>query len=65
LIVWNETVNGTADITVDFGRTCQAAMYDPTLGTTPTKTAMNIQSLRLTLSDHPVIIECQPGGIII
>ena len=31
-------------------------VYDPTIGTEPIQTAAAIDSLRLTLSNHPLII---------
>jgi hypothetical protein len=33
------------------------AIYDPTLGASPTQSLKNVSSVQLTLSDHPMIIE--------
>jgi hypothetical protein len=35
-------------------------VYDPTMGTAPTQTLTHVNSVALTLSDHPVIIEIGP-----
>jgi hypothetical protein len=54
---WSELVKGTNSVTVNLGATFPAVtLYDPTLGTTATRTMQNA-AVPLTLSDHPVIIE--------
>jgi hypothetical protein len=61
LAVWDEKATGTDNVTVNLGSTYATVnVYDPTLGTSPTKTLSNVPSIPLTLSDHPVIIEI-PG----
>lgn len=58
LIVWNEQVSGSCDITVDFPEAgASVRVYDPTIGTSPIQTLTNVKSVPLTLSDHPVVIE--------
>jgi hypothetical protein len=58
LIVWNEKADGTNDVTVNLaGAHPSVKVYDPTTGTTPTQTLTDANSVVLTLSDHPVIIE--------
>lgn len=57
LLVWGERVVGTNQVTVQLGKTWKtAAVYDPTLGTSPVEEHVNIRALSLTLSDHPLIV---------
>jgi hypothetical protein len=58
LAVWDERVSGTGTVTVNLGRRFSTvAIYDPTLGASPTQSLKNVSSVQLTLSDHPMIIE--------
>jgi hypothetical protein len=59
LAVWNERPSGGSDdVTVDLGGThATVTVYDPTTGTSPTRTLTNVGSVVLTLTDHPMIIE--------
>ncbi|HJT34010.1 MAG TPA: hypothetical protein VJ783_18335 [Pirellulales bacterium] len=58
LIVWNEQVEGSCSINVDLGAERESVrLYDPTIGTSPTETLTNLDSVHLSLSDHPVVIE--------
>jgi hypothetical protein len=58
LLVWSELLTGTSEVTVDLGGLHgKVRVYDPTSGTTATQTLNNVHSVRLTLSDHPVVIE--------
>jgi hypothetical protein len=58
LVVWNERIKGSDDISVDLGRAWPSVkVYDPTIGTTPTQTLKNVHSVSLSLSDHPMIVE--------
>lgn len=62
LVVWNERVTGSDTVTVHLDRAyARVQLYDPTVGTQPTRTAANVDSLRLTLSDHPVVLIITPG----
>jgi hypothetical protein len=58
LIVWNERLNGSDNVTVYLGATyASVTIYDPTVGTSPVQNMSNASSVELTLSNHPVIIE--------
>jgi len=61
LVVWNERFTGGSDrITVNLGASHAAVrIYDPTTGTSPTQTLADVDSVALTLSDHPVIVEIE------
>jgi len=57
LVVWDERVKGTDEVTVELGRPHRSiTVYDPTVGTAPTGTHTDVGSVRLTLSDHPVVL---------
>jgi hypothetical protein len=57
LVVWNERLKGTDEVTVNLGNTyLTIKVYDPTIGMEPVKTHRAVKSLKLTLSDHPLII---------
>jgi hypothetical protein len=44
-------------VTVDLGATHPVVrVYDPTIGTEPIQTASKAASLKLTFSDHPLVI---------
>jgi hypothetical protein len=62
LIVWGERINGSDDMTVDLGKAYAAVIvYDPTIGTEPVLTHRGVSSLKLRLSDHPLILAIPPG----
>jgi hypothetical protein len=57
LVVWDERVKGTDAVTVGLGGVRKAVrVYDPTVGTDPVETHATVGSVRLTLSDHPVVL---------
>jgi hypothetical protein len=61
LIVWNERIKGSDEVTVQLGAMCPTVkVYDPTIGTEPVSTHARIDRLKLTLSDHPLILEIAP-----
>lgn len=61
LIVWGERVKGSDDVTVQLGATYPTVkIYDPTIGTEPVKLLNGVDSLKLTLSDHPLILAISP-----
>jgi hypothetical protein len=63
LVLWNERVKGSDEVTVRLGQLCSVVkLYDPTVGTEPVQTLRNIDSLNLTLSDHPLILAIAPAG---
>jgi hypothetical protein len=58
LAVWGERAKGSDDVTVKFGAAqASVKVFDPTVGTAPLRTVANVNSVRLTLSDHPLIVE--------
>ena len=57
LVIWGERVAGADSVTVRLGATqALVKVYDPTVGTAPVQTQTNINSLSLTLADHPLIV---------
>ena len=61
LVVWGERLKGADEVTVHLGRAYPAVkVYDPTAGTNPIQTAEMVDSLKLTLSDHPLIVAIAP-----
>jgi hypothetical protein len=57
LVVWGERLRGSDEVTVRFGDTWPAVkVYDPTVGTEPVQTHRGVRSLKLTVSDHPLIL---------
>lgn len=57
LVVWNERLRGADEVTVRLGRTYpMVKVFDPTTGTKPIQTRGKTDVLKLTLSDHPLII---------
>ena len=61
LVIWGERLKGTDDVTVHLGETYPSVkIYDPTIGTEPIKTSTAVDSLKLTLSDHPLILAIAP-----
>ncbi len=61
LVVWSELVKGSNETTIRFG-TAHAGVeiYDPTLGTSSTQRLGRTESLRLLLTDHPVVLLIRP-----
>lgn len=58
LVVWDERLSGSDNVTVNLGATfASVTIYDPTMGTSPIQNLSNVSSVALTLSNHPVIIE--------
>ena len=58
LVVWDERVNGTDDVSVRFGaRHRSISVYDVTQGSTPVRSLSDADAVPLTLSDHAVILE--------
>ncbi len=61
LVVWNERLKEADEVTVRFGRTYPTVkIYDPTVGTRPIQSRDKVNRLKLTLSDHPVILAITP-----
>ena len=58
LMVWDERISGTDNVTVKLGGTQGTVnLYDPTIGTEVTQSLRTVDVVNLTLSDHPIIIE--------
>jgi hypothetical protein len=58
LVVWDERLSGSDNVTVNLGATfASVIIYDPTMGTSPIQSLNNVSSVALTLSNHPVTIE--------
>ena len=66
IIVWDEpyTVPSPAvNVTATLNATAQTVnVYDPLAGTTPIQTLTNVNSITLGVTDHPLIVEVEPGG---
>ena len=61
LVVWDEQLSGSTSIEIGFNRKPQSGeIHDPTIGTAPIETFTNRESISLTLTNHPVVI--QIGG---
>jgi hypothetical protein len=61
LVVWGERLKGSDDVTVRLGGTHPVVkVYDPTIGTEPVRDLGAVDSLDLSLSDHPLIIAIAP-----
>jgi hypothetical protein len=57
LVLWNERLKGADEVTVRLGRVYPTVkVYDPTIGTQPVQSRDKVDVLKLTLSDHPLII---------
>jgi hypothetical protein len=57
LVVWGERLQGADEVTVRLGGThAGVKVYDPTVGTEPVQTPGRVDSLKLTVSDHPLVI---------
>jgi len=62
LIAWGERLNGEDRVTINLGGFHSSIwIYDPTLGVEPVHTLTNVNSVELSLSDHPVIIMIPTG----
>ena len=58
LVVWDERLKGTDRVTLRLGETYPTlTVYDPTVGTEPIQRHHRVDSLELTLRDHPLIVE--------
>ena len=59
LVLWGERFAGGSDeVVVNLAARCESVkVYDPTAGISPVRTLTGTNSIRVTLNDHPVIIE--------
>jgi hypothetical protein len=60
LVVWDENVHGSDNISLNFGGShSKVNVYDVTVGTDPVQSLTDVSSASLTLSDHALIIEIE------
>jgi hypothetical protein len=60
LVIWGEQVSGTNDVTINLGSARKTIkIYDVTLGEEPLRTLADVSSIRLTISDHAMIVGIQ------
>jgi hypothetical protein len=65
LVVWSEKAAGSNDVTVNLGAPfANVRVYNPTIGTVATQTPGKVASIRLSLTDHPMIIEILTTGAV-
>ena len=58
LLVWNEQLHGSANVTVNLlDGPAAIRIFDPTLGTAVIQNLAKTSSISLTLSNHPLILE--------
>ncbi len=58
LVIWNERLKGSDEVTVHFAsKLAKVNIYNPILGTDVTAKHPDVDSLNLTLSNHPLILE--------
>jgi hypothetical protein len=58
LVIWDENVRGSDNVAVKLGHPYATVnVYDVTVGTSPTQTLTNVDSVPLNLNDHALIIE--------
>ncbi len=61
LLVWDERRKGADQVTVHLGAVYpRVRIHDPTVGTEPIKTMASVDSLTLTLSNHPLVVAVFP-----
>jgi hypothetical protein len=61
LVIWGERLKGSDDVTIQLGAKCpKVVVYAPTKGTEPVQTLSNIDSLQLTMSNHPFVVAITP-----
>ena len=57
LVVWGERLTGQDKVTIRFGAAhAPVEISDPTIGVEPVQKLAGVNSLELTLSDHPLVI---------
>jgi hypothetical protein len=58
LIVWGEKATGGDQVTLTLGKkAARVNVYDPTVGITPVANYKNVNEVKLSLSDHPLVVE--------
>ena len=57
LVIWGERLKGSDEVIVRLGEaSLRVKVYDRTVGVDPVQTHDRTDSLKLTLSDHPLVI---------
>jgi hypothetical protein len=57
LVIWGERASGSDEVKLSLGKKFGTVkVYDPTIGTMPIKTLKNSGEVKLSLSDHPLVI---------
>jgi hypothetical protein len=57
LVVWGERLTGEDRVTISFGATqANVTIFDPAIGVEPVKTLRTVGSLKIAVSDHPIVI---------
>ena len=65
--LWNQTNNSEysvapTTVTVSLGNVYQTVeVFDPLIGSTPVETLQDVNSVSIGLTDHPLIVEVEPG----
>lgn len=58
LVVWGERVEGADEVTINLDqKAASITFFDPTIGSEPIRKAVDQDSISLTLSNHPVVLE--------
>jgi hypothetical protein len=61
LVIWNERLHGADKVTVRLGASyAKVKVFDPTIGVDSIQTVNRVDSISLTLSDHPLIVAISP-----
>lgn len=57
LVIWGERLKGSDEVTLTLGAAMTGVrVYDPTVGTEAVQSLERVESLKLTLSDHPLVV---------
>jgi hypothetical protein len=61
LVVWGERLKGSDEVAVRLGGEFpEVRVYDPTKGVEPVRTERRVAGVRLTVSDHPLVLQFKP-----
>lgn len=61
LVIWGERLKGSDEVTVRFtDKQSKVTIYNPVVGTEPVETKADVDSLKLTLSNHPYVLAISP-----
>jgi hypothetical protein len=63
LVLWGERLTGADRMTISFGETqSNVTIYDPAVGQEPVKSLPTVGSLKVEVSDHPIVIVIPKAG---